>query len=431
MRLKALFTVTISLLASNYALSQKFDQQMFDLLLRGQHVELPSKSIKDKNIASKRADVWKKWKKAVVRHYGLQLDESLLSSSKEYSWQLVDEDPLPFVFVKKDERPTNGYPLFINLHGSGPKSQEWSASKQLSKGYKGGPSLYFVPQIPSEKRYRWGLIPMQQAYEKLLRLAMVSDQIDWNKMYVMGISEGGYGSQRLGAFYADYWAGVGPMAGGEPLENAPVLNFRNTAFAMETGEFDTGFGRDNYTQQAKMAFKEMKENFPADFEHRVNFQAGRGHSINYNLVSPWLIEQVRKPLPHHVSWVNFPLYGRYREGFYNLAVEEPFAVHPDSTVDRTSFDLKMDAARNELVLTAHAIDRKSGEAFTLKSGKLAIYLSEKQMDLSKPVTLTVNGKEVFSGRLKLDEANLWRSCLLFGDPDRLFPAKILVDFSKF
>ena len=71
MRLKALFTVTISLLASNYALSQKFDQQMFDLLLRGQHVELPSKSIKDKNIASKRADVWKKWKKAVITHYGL------------------------------------------------------------------------------------------------------------------------------------------------------------------------------------------------------------------------------------------------------------------------------------------------------------------------------------------------------------------------
>lgn len=33
--------------------------------------------------------------------------------------------------------------------------------------------------------------------------------------------------QRLGAFYADYLGGAGPMAGGEPLKNASPLNYRH------------------------------------------------------------------------------------------------------------------------------------------------------------------------------------------------------------
>ncbi len=427
---KLLFII-VSLFWSSSVLGQTKELQYFKDGLSGQAIDATSKPIKLKKVAKEKERIWKQWKRAVIEHYGEQLNASFLSSSKENSWQLVDEDPLPFVFVKKEEKPSDGYPLFINLHGSGPKDLEWTATQKLSKAYRSGPSVYFVPQIPNDKRYRWGLVPMQQAYEKLLRLAMISDQIDRNKLYVMGISEGGYGSQRLGAFYADYWAGVGPMAGGEPLENAPVLNFRNTAFSMETGEFDSGFGRDIYTQQARLAFKEMRELFPSNFEHRVNFQAGKGHSINYNLVSPWLVQHSRHLLLQHVSWVNFPLYGRYREGFYNLAIEEPFSVNPDSTVDRTLFDLKIDPDRNTLTLQAATIDKKSGETLPLKVGKLAIYLSEKQLDFNKPIRLLVNGTQVFDDRVVCDEANLLKSCLLFGDPERLFPAKIVVDFSEY
>ncbi len=58
----------------------------------------------------------------------------------------------------------------------------------------------------------------QFAWEKLLRLAFVSGNINPDKVYFFGISEGGYGSQRLASYYADYLAGAGPMAGGEPLK---------------------------------------------------------------------------------------------------------------------------------------------------------------------------------------------------------------------
>ena len=113
-------------------------------------------------------------------------------------------------------------PLFLYLHGSGPKEQEWATGLILGNRFQDGPSLYFIPQIPNEgDYYRWWQVAKQFAWEKLIRQALVEGNVDANRLYVFGISEGGYGSQRLASFYADYWAAAGPMAGGEPLKNAP------------------------------------------------------------------------------------------------------------------------------------------------------------------------------------------------------------------
>ena len=77
--------------------------------------------------------------------------------------------------------------------------------------------------------------------ERNAETAMASPNINPNRIYVFGISEGGYGSQRLASYYADYWAGAGPMAGGEPLRNAPAENCQHIAFSLLTGSQDYGF----------------------------------------------------------------------------------------------------------------------------------------------------------------------------------------------
>jgi len=116
-------------------------------------------------------------------------------------------------------------------------------------------SLYFIPQIPNEgDYYRWWQVAKQFAWEKLIRQALVEGNVDANRLYVFGISEGGYGSQRLASFYADYWAAAGPMAGGEPLKNAPVENCANIGFSFLTGADDTGFYRNILTYYTQIAF---------------------------------------------------------------------------------------------------------------------------------------------------------------------------------
>ena len=49
------------------------------------------------------------------------------------------------------------------------------------------------------------------------------------------------------------------------------------------------------------------------------------------------------------------------------------------------------------------------------------------VDFGKKVTLVVNGRRVFKGRLKPDLRHLIGSCACFFDPERLFAAGIDVN----
>ena len=199
------------------------------------------KKVKIDNIAKTRAAVWECWSEAVNGYSEEKLiapfsiDEPRDTGYWHLPEALEPSAVMPYYFIEKGEQPEAGYPLFLYMHGSGPKKSEWATGFSLCHSYADAPSLHFIPQIPNEGEwYRWAIQSKQWAWEKLLRLAFLSGNIDKNRIYFYGISEGGYGSQRLASFYADYLAGAGPMAGGEPLKNAPMENLANIAFSLRT-----------------------------------------------------------------------------------------------------------------------------------------------------------------------------------------------------
>ena len=61
---------------------------------------------------------------------------------------------------------------------------------------------------------------------------------------------------------------------------------------------------------------------------------------------------------------------------------------------------------------------------------MVLYLCNELVDLSKSVTLTVNGKKVYSGVPEIRLENMVNSCAEFFDPRRIYPAAIEVDLSK-
>ena len=62
----------------------------------------------------------------------------------------------------------------------------------------------------------------------------------------------------------------------------------------------------------------------------------------------------------------------------------------------------------------------------VKRGEISIYLGPELVDLSKKVKLYYKGNLVYNKKPRLDENALVESCGLFGDPERLYPAKIKV-----
>ncbi len=328
--------------------------------------------------------------------------------------------------------------MYLYMHGSGDKNNEWkNGIRFATELFEDAPSVYFIPQIPNTGNYyRWYQKSKQFAWEKLLRLALASGQIDPNKIYFFGISEGGYGSQRLASFYADYLAGAGPMAGGEPLKNAPVENCRNIAFSLRTGANDNGFFRNTLTQYTKDEFDRLQSANPGSFEHNIQLIPGMGHGIDYSPTTPWLKNYTRDPYPKTVSWENFEMDGLYRDGFYNLYVNERSNNDANSrsyyemSITGNAITLNVQTVKYQTTETNSGIDMKFAKTYTpATKGKITVYLSPELVDMAQPVTLTVNGKTAFNDNVGLDTKHLINSCGIFFDPERLYPAAIEVDLS--
>lgn len=401
--------------------------------------------IKNKDIAQNQKMVWAAWCEA-----NRELNEQKLAKPEDLqkgvkvSWNLPEalekNAVMPYYYGVKGSA-TGKLPLFLYLHGSGPKEQEWATGLILGNRFQDGPSLYFIPQIPNEgDYYRWWQVAKQFAWEKLIRQALVEGNVDANRLYVFGISEGGYGSQRLASFYADYWAAAGPMAGGEPLKNAPVENCANIGFSFLTGADDTGFYRNILTYYTQIAFDSAQLARPLDadkhplFVHRINLLPGMQHHIKYDLTTPWLKNFVRNPYPKTVLWEDYDMDGRHRSGFYNLQ------VLTSPTKDRTYYDMNIHnnvvkINIKEVEYTAVERDKHWGIEMRFnrnytnaKGGRLRIYLNSELIDMNKPVTVIVNGKELYRKNVKANLQDMINSCTEYFDPYRVFPASIEINY---
>lgn len=366
-----------------------------------------------------------------VAEFRKLLTESL-SRANITTWALPDSlEPnarMNFYLGAKGEKPQDGYPVFIYLHGSGPRENEWATGLRLARMFQDGPSMYVVPQIPQEGEwYRWWQRSKQWTWEKVLRIILSMPEVDKNRIYVFGISEGGYGSQRLASFYADYWAAAGPMAGGEPLINAPVENLAHVPLSFLTGDRDFMFYRHLLTKTTGEKLDSMQRIHPNEYVHRVKLLEGYGHSIDYTPTTPWLAQHKRNAQPRHFLWENFEMDGLKRNAFYNLQVleeEDEFRTKYEFTANAdNSIDIKVDAVKYNPTWKdpRWGINMLFSKEFTpAQHGHLRIFLSDQLVDLKKKVTVRINGKEVFNGKVKGSKKNQKLAHELWGDPMRNF-----------
>lgn len=363
-----------------------------------------------------------------------------LSKANVTTWTLPDSlEPnakMNFYLGVKGDMPKDGYPVFLYLHGSGPREHEWANGLRLAKMFQDGPSMYIVPQIPQEGAwYRWWQRSKQWTWERILRILMSMPEVDKNRIYVFGISEGGYGSQRLASFYADYWAAAGPMAGGEPLINAPVENLAHVPLSFLTGDKDFMFYRHLLTKTTGEKLDSMQRLFPNEYKHRVELIPDKGHSIDYTPTTPWLAQHKRNAQPRHFIWENLEMDGLKRNAFYNLQVLEEtdaYRTRYEFTANAdNSIDIKVDGVKyNATWKDPHwGIDMLFSKDLTpAQHGNLRVFLSDQLVDLKKKVTVRINGKQVFCGKVKSSKKTCKLSQELWGDPMRDFKHAVEVNW---
>jgi predicted peptidase len=153
-------------------------------------------------------------------------------------------EPLQYRLLKpKGYEPGKKYPLVLFLHGAGERGSDNTATlKHAAKNFAADsfrsqhPAYIVIPQCPTERKWSevdWSkdesALPSQpsqsmQSVKELLDDMLENAGVDRNRVYITGLSMGGYGTWDAIARYPDFFAAAAPICGGGDPET--VSRFR-------------------------------------------------------------------------------------------------------------------------------------------------------------------------------------------------------------
>jgi len=308
-----------------------------------------------------------------------------------------------FVCETKGEKPENGWPLFINLHGGGAAEQECKIHQKRYAFYEG---KFIVPRDDHVKIGRWKEPHFTPIFKLMTQMVLFED-VDPNRIYLMGFSEGGNGCFRMSQNRLDRFAGLGPSSasGGPPAEH-----FLNTALIHQWGRGDKNYDRNAYASAFKDRMWALKARYPDRLPFKLIQHQKDGHHISDHRepFSPplWLAPHVRDPVPTLLLWNT-----RRVPNWFWLRIED----HTRSLLLSASY---------------------SGNTVTLESPActvpITVRLDDRMMDLDEPVTITMNGITLFHGRARRRPETMVKTWEESRDPGLVFSAEVTVtnDLSK-
>lgn len=332
---------------------------------------------------------------------------------------------MPYFLVAKGTKPDGGWPLIISLHGGGGNAdakgphewavntREWQTQLALFERIYPANALYFIPRMADDREGRWWYDFCQEMYDQIIRRALLFRDVNPNRIYVMGISEGGYAAYRLPANQPDRWAAAGAMAAAEPLETSPPENLGQVAFRCDIGANDTMFDRITLARNYFKKLDELAKPDAARYVHQFGEQAGKGHGIDYQPCPEWIVKHSRQPRPKQLTWTVQKLHHTLnRHNFWLELAAEPttLPLHLTGVISGNSIDL-----------TARGADGQPAAGVKLK-----VVLDDDLVNLDAPVKVTLNGKTVHDAKLTRKLATMTRTLTDRGDPAMVFSAEIAI-----
>ena len=252
------------------------------------------------------------------------------------------------------DKPENGYPLYIAMHGGGSddtpdlNDEQWAEmgvyySDDLEcgvyvavRGVRDTWDTHFNPES----------YPL---YDRLISYMILTQDVDPNRVYLEGFSAGGDGVWAISTRMPDRFAAAN-MSSGHP-NGVPLYNLHQLPMQLQAGEFDTDYDRNTVTAQYGLKLDELQKEY-GGFKHRTLVHYDCGHNYEDSVREPipvmtdvaaWLEKGdrthedvdsfppdymdafVRDPLPKSVIWdLSTRAESRQTESFYYLRA--PFST---------------------------------------------------------------------------------------------------------
>jgi hypothetical protein len=317
----------------------------------------------------------------------------------------------PYTVKTVGTRPTNGWALFIAMHGGGGAPQELNDSqwRHMQIYYRDHPEaggyVYVALRAPDNTWNGFYTGYIYPLIENLLRQFLLFGDVDPNKEFIMGYSHGGYGAFAIGPKMPDHFAAIHASAAA-PADGAGPITLRNTVFSCMVGSKDTMYGRYNRIQNFEKEVQKLRGDRTDIYPVTVQIIADHPHSglPDRDKIAD-MYPAVRNPVPRELSW-------RLSDGvihdFFWLHVPAP---GPGKELDVTCRD-------NHLTVTA-----------TTNLAAASILLDSRLIDFKKPVALELNGK-TSTRKVQPSLRALCETLQRRGDPELAFTAELALPLPK-
>lgn len=312
---------------------------------------------------------------------------------------------MPFWYKTFGDAPADGRRLFISMHGGGGaparvNDQQYENQKRLYQPKEG---IYLVPRAPTNTWNLWHEAHIDQFFDRLITDMILFENVNPDRVYIMGYSAGGDGVYQLAPRMADRLAAASMMAG-HPNETQPD-SLRNLPFTIHMGARDSAYRRNEIAAEWKDKLKTLRDADPNGYPHEVTLHEGRAHWMNLEdrVAVPWMAKFERNRFPDRIVWKQDDV---THERFYWLQV----------TADNAK-------GRPRIVAT------RSGNTVTIEQsdvGEVTILASDEIFNLAERLTIRHADSTLFNGRVERTVATLAESLLERDDPRLTFSAAVTV-----
>ncbi len=280
----------------------------------------------------------------------------------------------PYTVRTVGTKPASGWGLVIAMHGGGgaPKEvndSQWEGMKTYYRDHpEAGGYLYIALRAPNDT---WNGFYDDYVYPlvaNLLRQFAVCEEMDLNRVYLIGYSHGGYGAFAIGPKMPDRFAAIHASAGAPTDGESSAKTLRNTPFTFWVGEFDGGYGRRDRCK----AFDELlsslrgprRDIYPAAYELKKGYQ--HGNLPDHDELQE-MVPLKRNPVPRELTW-------EQTDG----VIQDFYWLHDGHPGKKR----ELDATCRDNVVTIEASNH---------DGPFSVFLDERLVDLGRPVTVDFHG----------------------------------------
>jgi pimeloyl-ACP methyl ester carboxylesterase len=259
------------------------------------------------------------------------------------------------------------------MHGGGGaptavNDRQWTNQISLYKLEEG---IYVAPRAPTDNWNLWHEAHIDPMFDRLIEDYVALRGVDPDRVYLMGYSAGGDGVWQLAPRMADRFAAAAMMAG-HP-NDASLLGLRNLPFAVFVGGEDSAYDRNKVVAERAKQLDDLQAADPEGYIHMSRVYPGLPHWMQHKDAEaiPWMAKYSRNPWPRKIVWRQSTV---THDRFYWLSIPK-------------------DAAKPNQQITAEI----GGQTIHLSGdvpNDLRLRLSDKLVDLDKPIRVLLNDREV-------------------------------------